>query len=230
MSPRGFVIVGAGGLGRSLVDVAQDMAAALSSGESPPEILGFLDDGHVDARLLERRGVRLLGRVEDFSRFADRFILGIADWATRKRIALELEGRGGTPVQLVDPLARVSRDAEISDGVMLFDGARIGTAVRLGRHVLVHHNSSVGHDCVVGDYVNIFPGVNVGGDVHIAPGVTIGSGASVLPGVNLGEGAYVGSGSVVVQDVAPGAVVVGVPAHPLPMVRSSRRSHTQAVL
>jgi phosphonate metabolism protein (transferase hexapeptide repeat family) len=40
----------------------------------------------------------------------------------------------------------------------------------------------------------------------------IGHGAIVMPGVQIGNGAVVGSGAVVTKDVAPFAVVVGVPA------------------
>ena len=40
----------------------------------------------------------------------------------------------------------------------------------------------------------------------------IGANATILPGVEIGEGALVGAGSVVVDDVPPGMVVVGNPA------------------
>ncbi len=41
---------------------------------------------------------------------------------------------------------------------------------------------------------------------------SIGSGALVLGGVRIGADALAGAGAVVTKDVAPGAVVVGVPA------------------
>jgi acetyltransferase-like isoleucine patch superfamily enzyme len=40
----------------------------------------------------------------------------------------------------------------------------------------------------------------------------VGANATILPGVVIGENALVGAGSVVVDDVPPGAVVVGNPA------------------
>ena len=40
----------------------------------------------------------------------------------------------------------------------------------------------------------------------------IGHGAIIMPGLTIGDGAVVGSGAVVTKDVAPYAVVVGVPA------------------
>jgi acetyltransferase-like isoleucine patch superfamily enzyme len=43
-------------------------------------------------------------------------------------------------------------------------------------------------------------------------GASIGSGAVILCGVTIGARAIVGSGAVVSKDVAPGAIVAGVPA------------------
>ena len=40
----------------------------------------------------------------------------------------------------------------------------------------------------------------------------IGANAVVIEGVRIGEGAVVAAGSVVIEDVAPGMVVAGVPA------------------
>lgn len=51
--------------------------------------------------------------------------------------------------------------------------------------------------------------------------VWIGANAVVLPGVRVGRGAVVGAGAVVTRDVAPGALVMGVPA------REVRRRGTQ---
>lgn len=40
----------------------------------------------------------------------------------------------------------------------------------------------------------------------------IGTNAVIMPGVTIGRGAVVGAGAVVTKDVAPGAIVAGIPA------------------
>jgi acetyltransferase-like isoleucine patch superfamily enzyme len=48
--------------------------------------------------------------------------------------------------------------------------------------------------------------------VRVEEWADIGTGAILLPGVTVGKGSIVGAGAVVTRDVAPFAVVAGVPA------------------
>lgn len=55
------------------------------------------------------------------------------------------------------------------------------------------------------------------GDIVLEDDVNLGFGVIVLDGVTIGKGAAVGAGSVVVQDIPPGAIAMGVPARVLRM-------------
>ena len=58
---------------------------------------------------------------------------------------------------------------------------------------------------------------------EVKRGATIGSNATIVGNVTVGENALVGAGAVVTRDVAPGQVVAGSPARPVPSRASAAR-------
>jgi serine O-acetyltransferase len=97
--------------------------------------------------------------------------------------------------------------------------------VSIGDPVIVHPGVYIVHGQVVMDgLVEVHTGAVIapwvtlglrGGDVvgpTIEHSVSIGTGAKVLGRVRIGAGAQIGANAVVLEDVAPGATVVGIPA------------------
>ncbi len=97
----------------------------------------------------------------------------------------------------------------------------IHPGAKIGRRFFIDHGAGVviGETAEVGDDVLMYQGVVLGGTTlekkrrHpiIGNRVVIGTGAIVLGAITIGDGARVGSGSVVVKPVPPGATVVGIP-------------------
>lgn len=86
--------------------------------------------------------------------------------------------------------------------------------VRIGRDVMIAAHScitSVGHRHDELHIPMMAQGIEVG-PVSIADDVWIGMNCTILPGVTIGRGAIVAAGAVVRSDVAPFAIVGGVPA------------------
>jgi len=122
----------------------------------------------------------------------------------------------------------VSHVSRILTGIEIHPGATIG------RRVFIDHGMGVviGETAEVGDDCTIYQGVTLGGTSltrgakrhpTLEAGVVIGAGAKVLGGFTVGAGARVGSNSVVVKTVPPGATAVGIPARILADERVQQR-------
>jgi serine O-acetyltransferase len=112
-------------------------------------------------------------------------------------------------------------------GIEIHPGATIGRRVFIdhGMGVVIGETSEIGDDCL------IYKGVVLGGTSlekkkrHPTLGnrVVVGSNATILGAITVGDGARIGSNSVVVKPVPPGATVVGVPGRIVESLPSETR-------
>ncbi|MGC5616685.1 acyltransferase [Georgenia sp. Z1491] len=152
-------------------------------------------------------------------------IVDSADVATTARI-----GDGSS----VWHLAQVREDAMLGEGCVVGRGAYIGTGVEMGRHCKVQNYALVYEPARLADGVFVGPAAVLTNDTYPrainpdgslksasdweAVGVTIEEGAAIgaravcVAPVTVGAWATVAAGAVVTKDVAPYALVAGVPA------------------
>ena len=105
-------------------------------------------------------------------------LIAIGLGAVRRSLDQRLTEAGWEAATLIHPSATIGAECEIAPGVVITAGVRVTTNVRLGRHVHLNVNSTVSHDCVLGNYVTVSPGVNIPGHVTLDEGVECGTGAT----------------------------------------------------
>lgn len=102
-----------------------------------------------------------------------------------------------------------------------FTGIEIHPGASLGRRVFIDHGMGIviGETAVVGDEVTLYHGVTLGGTSlekvkrhpTLQSCVVVGAGAKILGDITIGSHSRIGANAVVVKDVPPQSVVVGVP-------------------
>jgi sugar O-acyltransferase (sialic acid O-acetyltransferase NeuD family) len=213
----GWVVLGAGGHARSVVDVlerAGQSVVAVSgadTGEEPWHV-DVLGDDRAAVQLIAARGLRA--------------VVAIGAGAVRGRLVHELLDRGLSVPPVVASTATVSPHSVLGHGTVVLEHAHVGPATRVGEAVIVNTAAVVEHDCRVGAGTHVAPGAVLLGGASVGGGTLVGSGARVLPRVSVGAGATIGAGAVVTGHVADGQTVIGVPAVTRGRRRASRAGGT----
>ena len=99
----------------------------------------------------------------------------------------------------------------VNKGAIICPGTILTTGITIGRHVIINLNCTIGHDCVIGDFVTISPGANISGNVTIGNGCYIGTNAVIREKITICDNVVIGAGGVVVKDITEPGVYVGNP-------------------
>jgi serine O-acetyltransferase len=112
-------------------------------------------------------------------------------------------------------------------------GIEIHPGAKIGRKFFIDHGMGVviGETSEIGDNVTLYHGVTLGGTTWkkikrhptIGNNVVIGAGAKVLGPIKIGDNSKIGANSVVVNEIPPNSIVVGIPGKVVFRVEGERR-------
>src|SRR2546421_638070 len=147
-----LLIVGAGGFAREAATIAQESKSF--------DTIAFV----VDRKELvgnSKNGLLVVGvdsdlpalRAEGFGQV----FVAVGEPKVRARLTEICENYGFAFPTLVHSTAYVASDVTVGEGSILYPHSTVMTGCSFGRGCLINTNASVGHDCQVGDYVDINP-------------------------------------------------------------------------
>lgn len=211
-----LVILGAGGHGRELLDIVNDINGQ-PIGDSPTErfeFIGFVDDGEPDMNRLSRINARFVGPTSVLKDLPAgcKYTVGVGSGAVRRRLDAAATAAGLEPAILVHSSATIGADVRIAPGAVICAQVSVTTNVSIGRHAHINRNSAVGHDVTLTDYSTINPLCAISGEVTVGEEAMIGTNSAINQGLTIGRGSIVGSGSAVTKSVSAYTLVAGVPA------------------
>lgn len=200
---RSLVVIGAGGHGRVVADVAQKMNCY--------DEIFFLDDGEMK----ECIGLPIKGQVSAIKEYLSEgveFFVAIGNSQTRQKIMEEVEKLGGKIATLIHPSAVIGTCVELDIGTVVMAGAIINPCVKVGKGAIVNTCCSIDHDCIIEDYVHASVGARIAGNVKIGKHTWVGIGATIKNNVSICERCMIGAGAIVVRDIDEEGTYIGVAA------------------
>ena len=201
MSRNRLVIIGAGGHGRVIADIASKQAVYKE--------LIFLDDSDSVNDKVSVTGK--VSEVEQYITDSD-FVVAIGNNRVRADIQNRLEKKGASFAILVHPNAVIGDRVELGRGTVVMAGAVINSCAKIGNGVIINTCSSVDHDCTIDDYTHVSVGAHIAGTVNVGKNVFICAGATVINNVDICDDCTVGAGAVVVGRISEAGTYIGVPA------------------
>lgn len=204
---KDIIIIGAGGFGREVAWLIED----INKIKKTWNLLGFIDEDE-NQHGKELNGYKVLGGFEYIEGKRDLYyVCAIGNSSIRKKIVQE-KCNNLIAARLIHPSVIMSQYTDIGDGCIICAGSILTVNLRLGNHVIVNLDCTIGHDVNVGDFVTIYPSVNISGNCVIGECSEIGTGTQIIQGKMIGNNTIVGAGSVVVKNIEGNCTVVGVPA------------------
>ncbi|SFQ60946.1 acetyltransferase [Hymenobacter arizonensis] len=213
-----LVIFGAGGLGREVLLLIQQLNAVHPSWD----VRGFYDDQAPATPTVA--GLPYLGSSADLNATSEPLAVAVAVGSPVGRAAVVsrlTSSQLSFPV-LVHPAVALGSQQRITlgQGSIVQQGCLLTCDITLGRFVLLNLGCTVGHDAVLEDFASLMPHANVSGGAHLGAGCYLGTNATVIQGVRIGENTILGAGAVAVRDLPANITAVGVPAKSIKKVNA----------
>jgi UDP-perosamine 4-acetyltransferase len=200
-----LVIIGTGGHAKVIIDLFQQSNAY--------ELVGCTSADPTDGQVM---GVPILG---DDSLLAGLVAQGVGnafiavgDNRIRDKIAERINKLDLTLASIVSKYAYVSSSVRLGKGVAVMSGVVVNPDSVLEDNVIINTGATIDHDNLIERSVHVAPGANLAGNVWVGKGSFLGIGCKVIPGIRIGEWCTVGAGAVVIEDLPPQCLAVGVPA------------------
>lgn len=202
-----LIIIGAGGMGRTLYDNALE---SVGYGEV------FVVKGFIDDNLAALDGYPdyppVIGTIKDYiPRENDVFVSSIGG-ASRRACMESVISRGGAFMNLIHSTARIRKNVRLGTGNFIGAYVAISNDTEIGDYNMIQTYTVIGHDSKIGNWNRIDTHVVCVGGIVIEDETVIHTSAVISHNVTVETGAHVGALSFVIRKVRAGTTVTGNPA------------------
>ena len=201
-------IYGAGGLGREILFLAQQINAVTNRWDG----FLFIDD---KAQYAELKNIHVLSFEKsktEYDKMCIEFVIAVGEPHTRRILREKVSGEGFSLATLIHPSVSVSDGTKVGGGTIICCNCFVSCDVIIGENVLLQPCASIGHDTQISNDSVISTFVCVAGGCLIGEETYIGLHTSIREHINIGAQSIVGMGSVVTKDIPDQVIALGNPA------------------
>lgn len=205
-----LIIIGAGGMGRTMYDLARE-----SIGYNDKYIIkGFIDDNtHVLDNFIGYPPI--LGTIKDYiPQPGDVFTCSIGGHI-RKQCIQKLTARGAEFISLIHNTARIGTNVTMGKGTIIGTYTTIAADAKIGDFNFIQSLTIIGHDVIIGSWNRIDSQVMMVGGTKMGDNNMIHTGSMINHNVIIGDNCTIGACSFVSMNVDSGMTLFSSPARRL---------------
>ena len=202
-----LIIIGAGGMGRTLYDMAKE---SIGYG-TEYEIKGFIDDNLSALDGFENYPA-MLGTISSYVPKKDEVFVCSIGGAARRKCMEEIISSGGSFLTMIHQTARIGTNVKIGEGTVIGAFTTIGADAKVGKYNLIQSYTVIGHDSRIGNWNRIDTHVTLVGGTIVEDEADIHTGAMISHNVTVESQSRVAACSFVIRRVKSGTTVMGNPA------------------
>lgn len=205
------LIVGASGFGKEVLACLRD--SIMNTNQKIENIACFMDTKEFVQNTKFVHGIPVISD-EEFDPEKYKVVVAVGDPKIRRKIVEKLP-ENTEYTTIIHPSAVISPWVNIGKGTVITAGSVVTTDIKLGEHTHLNLLTTIGHDCVIGDYFTTAPGVKISGICDIGDSVYFGTNSSVRQAIKICDNVTIGMGAVVVKHITEPGIYIGSPAKQL---------------
>jgi len=204
-----IVIAGSGGFAKEVLTIIQDLGR-IEDFEGFIEPDNFIEKAKKNAKIM---GFPVL-KYSQISANSHEIYIGVGNSDIREKIYSYFGENYNFPT-LIHPTAQISPWVKIGKGAIICAGSILTCDIKIGIFCQLNLNTTIGHDCVIGNYFTTAPNSNISGDCTFKEHVYFGTSSAVKQGIKICNRVTIGMGAIVTKNITEKGIYIGNPAKPL---------------
>lgn len=206
LNEKKYCICGSGGFSREVLACLADIYANTDFEIEDIAVFMVKDECYTEPTLM---GCPVI-KESDFCPDLYEVVVAIGDPHARKKVVGSLP-KETQYASIIHPSAVVSKWVTLGEGSIITAGTILTCNIEIGRHAQLNLHTTIGHDCIIGDYFTTAPGTNISGNCIFGECVYFGTNASIRQGVKVCSNVTIGMGGVVVKEIKEQGIYIGNP-------------------